>query len=774
MTALFTIGNILVLSISLFVIFVLRYMDRQNRSVDLAREYGRRLKDDIAAFAEEKAAEVKDNGLVLDVQKSAVKEALNRLAEANAELNGKSGEIMQRKEEINRIGERIITYDKSMEELIRITNRVKEDVGRLKEESVFVVETAKKIDGIKTKAGELEKDFNGLELRFERENTARLEKAVNNLIVQADGKVEDLRSEAQTIERQVEEHRAAIDRIESERKNKLEKDLSIINLAAAEALEKAKNSASVIEGEALEKYREEAMQRVHQFQDNIEGKLAEYRTDQSAQWKRFESLADDALKLDSQLRQTMEAAEAKLRSDLVLFEEEQKNEQARVSAVFVEESDSLKRQMTVVEQEFNILKKRAYDNVSEKLQLLEDDFFEDLARRNDDIDIRLKEFHSNLEKRLVSLEETAETERHNLEQSFKETINTRIEEQGLRIHSELESLKLKTDAFQDRIQNGMDQTESRLSGLNSNAEEIRRGLKDFSSQTMLFEKAEELKTSLDRSMETLRANLSGIEERRAEATRLETEFIKLRRLEDEVNAKMTRFLSEKNRLDIMEKDFERLMQTSQRVEEKLKEATVDDDRLQNLQVSQRKLEDTLAATEEKYQRVENKKHILEETNSSIERNFEMMKNTELAHRKLRENIDMDENRLDSMRSSIENLAAASEKAKYTEGKLTSLNTNLTAIEERIEKMQTAREWLAREETRFEELKREVEKHINVLGQILHDETKKSGSPKGAPPLATREAVIRLRRQGWSTEEIARNLKISPGEVELILETGLKE
>lgn len=770
----FTIGNILVLGISLFVIFILRYMDRQNRSVDLAREYGKRLKDDIAAFAEEKAAEVKDNGLVLDVQKSAVKEALNRLTEANAELNNKTGEIIQRKEEIERIGVRIVDYDKSLEELIRVTNRVQEDVNRLKEESVFVTETAKKIDGIKTQAGELEKDIGSLELRFERENSALLEKAVKGLVVQAEGKIEDIRSEAQTIERQVEEHRSAIDQIESERKVKLEKDLSIINQAAAEALEKAKNSAKALEGEALEKYREEAMQRVHQFQDYIEGKLAEYRTGQDAQWKRFESLADDALKLDNQLRQTMETAEVKLRSDLALFEEEQKNEQARVSALFIDETENLKKQMAGVEQEFNVHKERAYINVSDNLKLLEDKYFEDLAKRSDDIDNRLKEWHTNMEKRLVSLEEEAESERHNLEQSFKDTINARIEEQSTRMLSELESIKHKSDTFQDRIQNGMDQTESRLSGLNSNAEEIRRGLKEFGAQTMLFEKAEEQKTMLERSMETLRANLSGIEERRTEASRLETEFIKIRRLEDEVNAKMTRFLTEKAHLDIMEKDFERLIQTSQKVEEKLKAVTVDDDRLQSLQVSQRKLEDAIIASEEKYQRIENKKPVLDETTNSIDRNFEMMKDTELAHKKLRENIDMAEEKLDSLRGSIENLAAASEKAKYTEGKLASLNTSLEAIEDRIEKMQTAREWIAREETRFEELKQEIEKELKLIGDAYKTETRKTESSDRAPPLATRENVKRLRRQGWNTEEIARSLKISRGIVELILETGYKD
>ena len=774
MGALFTAGNLITLSISLGAIFIMRYMDRHNRSVDLAREYGKRLKDDIAAFTEEKAALVKDNGLILDVQKSAVKEALNRLTEANAELSDKTSLIMQRVEDIGRIGERISAYDRSMEELIRMTSRVEENINRMNEESALIEVTAKKADEIKDQTLELEKDLDSLALRFERENSALLEKAVSGLVAETEGKVEDLRSEAEAIERLVEEHRARVDHIETEQKIKLEKDLAIINSVLAEAQAKARESANTQEEEALTQYREEAMARAREIQNTIEEKLTEYRTDQDVQWKRFESLADDALKLDSQLRGAMDKAEAKLRSDLALFEEAQKNEQERISAQFINETDNLKKQMEEVEQEFNVLKQRAYDNVSEKLQLLEDDFFTDLAKRSDNIDSRFSEWHSKMEQGLRLLEEEAQAKRRDLENSFKEEINAHIGEQGERILSELERLKLKTDSFEEKIQNTMDMAESRISELSSGADEIRRALKEFSSQTGLFEKAEEMKTSLDRNMETLKADLSGIEEKRAEAARLETELIKIRRLEDEVNAKMTRFLSEKSHLDFIEKNFERLIQTSQKVEERLKEVTGADDILQNVQVSVRRLEDAIAAAEDKFQRVENKNRILEETNRSIERNFEMLEEAELALRKCRENIDKAEEELDSLRPSIENLALASEKAYDAHEKLETLDTNLSAIEERIDKMQVAREWLARTETRFEELNKEAHGELKMLETVLKDQAKKSGPSKGAPPPSIRDAVIRLFRRGWGYEEIARNLKISRGEVELIVETGTKE
>jgi DNA-directed RNA polymerase specialized sigma24 family protein len=36
-------------------------------------------------------------------------------------------------------------------------------------------------------------------------------------------------------------------------------------------------------------------------------------------------------------------------------------------------------------------------------------------------------------------------------------------------------------------------------------------------------------------------------------------------------------------------------------------------------------------------------------------------------------------------------------------------------------------------------------------------------------MSTREVVVKLAREGWNSEEIARTTKLSRGEVELILE-----
>ena len=95
-------------------------------------------------------------------------------------------------------------------------------------------------------------------------------------------------------------------------------------------------------------------------------------------------------------------------------------------------------------------------------------------------------------------------------------------------------------------------------------------------------------------------------------------------------------------------------------------------------------------------------------------------------------------------------------------------------------MNVARESLARLATELQNLDKDAQDQLNLTRSLLNrEEGKNQGragktADDGAPPPRDRENIIRLKRQGWSIDEIARSMKISKGEVELILELGPKD
>ncbi|MDR0585858.1 MAG: hypothetical protein LBG26_01320 [Treponema sp.] len=1051
----FTVGNLLTLGICALAIILVRYLDRHNRSVNLARNYGKQLKEEISAFAEEKAAAVRDYGVELDVKKSAAKEVLNRLTVTEEDLAEKA-------DAVNRIGERINAYDKSLEELVRMTSRVEENLGRLRDESVFAEQLDKKINEVKAQFTDIEKDIGAIELRFERENSSFLENTAESLVAAVRSTVSDLQTAAETVERQVEDHRAAIDHIENERKAQLARDVEVVNKTLQEALERAGARANKFEEAALVKLKEDALERVKRFHETVEEKLkefrentkakaadiqellksykeeqkefqaewkrdvealdalalsqraqwnaaaeetenrlaklgddlaqkaseaeqrilreaeekmAEYRELQARQWERFESMAGEAEKLDQQLQLVVEESEAKVRQDFARFEEEQRQARENQARIFAESADAVRADMAELERELDGLKTKAYENVSEKIQVFEDEFFADLAKRGQDLNRKVDDWQAEFDLRIQSIGEQAQAERGDLELSFtaelraglerlkaeagafeegiragmtgtdrslaelqeqlkadledarlqaentvqaelgryslemeerikqnqremedwqnrfsaslreaaatnadavKETetaINARLDSHSLETTERIDAARTEFENWQDKFDDSLRKTEAEITtelerhsletterldkaqtefddwrnkfgavfektetAINAKIErysfetteridkvraefenwqdkfslnfqdtekavedarnrvkdlvaetsgsvdrlkneigEIREGIRDFSSQTRLFEKADELRLDLERRIEDLKGELKGLDQRRTEAAQIEAQCVTVRRLGDEVNAKMNRFLSEKHHLDVMENDFNRLIGTSQAVEEKLRLVTTSDDILQGMQVQLRKLDEAMKESEERFQRLERKNRVLDETNAGIDRNFSLLEETDAAIKRFTEQIDKSSDELEALGPAITELSEASGRAKEAEEKLEKLDENIEKIEKRIEDMQVARDWLARAETRFEDINKQVQEHVKLFGALLKDEGKvPRASTKGAPSIAARDNAIKLARQGWKVDEIATALKMSKGEVELILEMGLKE
>jgi chromosome segregation ATPase len=295
-------------------------------------------------------------------------------------------------------------------------------------------------------------------------------------------------------------------------------------------------------------------------------------------------------------------------------------------------------------------------------------------------------------------------------------------------------------------------------------------------QTKLIDRAEGMKQEMERRIEDLKADMDHLDQRRAEAIQLENEFVKIKRLEDDVNAKMTRFLSEKRRIETMEADFSRLLQISRAVEEKLIQVTNSDDLLQGVQLQIRKLEEALGTAEDRFQRMEKKSQVLDNTNDGIDRNFKLLQESEKLSSRIGNDLTRFTGDIDFMKTAIEKLAGESERAREAVDRIDVLDNALEEIEERIKSMQRVRQSIAEAETRFENLNREAQVQAKAIDSLMKG---KKGGPsvdlgEGAPSPQKKENVIILARQGWPKEAIAKSLKMSIGEVELILEMAPRD
>jgi hypothetical protein len=539
----------------------------------------------------------------------------------------------------------------------------------------------------------------------------------------------------------------------------------------------------------LQEVAEETEQKVLEEAD---AKFEEYRHAQAEQFSRMETLADDSVALDTELRRYMQDLENRLREDFVRFEQQAIKDRDRIVEEFTASSHALTSVMEGMESELAALKTRAYENVSEKLRVFEDDFAADLIQRNSTIDQQLVAWQEALDTRLASISAESEAQRRTLELHFTETLHAfkdqlqqdmdgayqktqeLLAESDKRlgaIRAAIEQVSIEADAQQAKVFAHIDE---QAHILEADIKEADQHIKDFTTQTKLFEQANELKQELELRMEGLKGDLDQLDKHWTEAADIEDEFVKIKRLEEDVNAKMTRFLSEKHRIEQIETDFNRLLLVSEAVEDKLSSISASNDTLQEMQIQIRKLTDALEDAEEKYQRLEKKNQTLDITNDGIDRNFKSLQESERLTQSITSDLRHLSDETGSFRAALETLKLENQQARETADKLSLLDQSLSSIEERIEDMQKARKWLADIETRLEKLNKEAQEQVKLMGGLMKDTGKLAPQDKGAPPLGVRDNIIRLARLGWTVDEIARAVKCGKGEVELILEIMPKE
>jgi predicted RNase H-like nuclease (RuvC/YqgF family) len=169
--------------------------------------------------------------------------------------------------------------------------------------------------------------------------------------------------------------------------------------------------------------------------------------------------------------------------------------------------------------------------------------------------------------------------------------------------------------------------------------------------------------------------------------------------------------------------------------------------------------------------MEKKSNILDSTADAVDKNFQAITELERNVRSIDADIRDVPDRIIDLNRSLDEVMAFRPKLDAAIVRLDEVDGAMADAEKRATELNKAREWLARAETRFDELNKKSQEHLKMLNDILKDEPSSGRKDKGAPSISVQETVRKLSHQGWKVEEIARAVKLSRGEVELILELG---
>jgi len=410
---------------------------------------------------------------------------------------------------------------------------------------------------------------------------------------------------------------------------------------------------------------------------------------------------------------------------------------------------------------------------------------EELAAAAGEESAGLKADFQTIQERIAQLEEdlTARSERA-LEsfradwESFQAEFVRRTKEAQAEMEGRMREVKARLAETREKaeaLQTGLfSRVEEGYRSLSASLADMEKRVKAFTAQTKLFERSDELKAQLEARVDEMKRDVEKLAVDHKQIEDMEARLAAARRATEELGGKLVRLLAERGKVEGMDSDFRKLLNLSKDLDQRLDTVTSSQDALQEIQAKIRELEALEKATEGRFERLEKKKAILESTINGVDKGFQQLTELEKGLEAFKGEVSSLGTALTEIRAQAEILASNKEKADQVVRRVADIDGILTDLEGRMGKLEKAREWLAKTETRFEHVGKQAQEQVKLLESILKAEKKQSRGEDGAPGLDKRDTVIKLAHLGWSPQEIARTTRLSRGEVELILELAPKQ
>ncbi|MDX9956975.1 MAG: hypothetical protein RBT68_00915, partial [Spirochaetia bacterium] len=386
------------------------------------------------------------------------------------------------------------------------------------------------------------------------------------------------------ISAQVDAHRQAI----SERVGESNDALSSLKAAVKADLDDARTAANAFLNAELDRFKHDSGERVQEAERNA--------------LKDARQLEEDARAARARYEAAKQAIEAEAKEHHSTFAVAMKSAESERAAALEALADSFKTEAAAIGADWEKEKRKIIDTAKSEREALT----RDVRSLSDEIGRFRQELSQKTTQALDDFNRTYENLSNDATRKARETSQA--------MSGSIDDFKREAKTLKDNLEITRNQMAAALEDEKKTRERIfvdmDKQVKAFQAQTKLFERADDLKRSLGDAMESMKADLSRVESRRAEMAELETQYGRIKRLEDELAQKIARFLAEKRRLDTMEDDFKRLLSLSQAVDQKLALVTASNDQLAQIQAEIRRLGQSADEAAEKYERMEKKSNIL--------------------------------------------------------------------------------------------------------------------------------------------------------------------
>ncbi len=405
------------------------------------------------------------------------------------------------------------------------------------------------------------------------------------------------------------------------------------------------------------------------------------------------------------------------------------------------------------------------DDFIEKFNALTHEFSVIKSKIDNEVSDKIEEGKSVIENIFDKAANNLNENYKNMEQESIERLNS-YKKELVKIQ---DNMKQVDDRFTSRFLEHANQLDKRI-------ESIDGEIRNFEKASNMFNRVDKLKESLEDNIKVLKDDIQTIKEERSEILKIEKKMLSIESIVATTHDKYRMIIDEKKKIESIELILEELRQISQNVDEKIDNIKMGKVMVENIDNKLDNINTKIKNLEEYYNNVIKKEDEVSKSVNLIDKLDRTSDNLNLKINNLEKQIED----LDFKKSTFEksfknfekdaNLITKSEKqVQDVIVKFKQMDSLIEDLEVRTDVINKHREWLVKAETQMVNLSSDTDKKIKLLQSLVTSGTEKTVKGKISNDQTKKDTVLKLKKQGWTLDEIAKTLNLSIGEVEFILD-----
>ncbi len=433
---LFSVGNLVTLVIVVAMFGAYHLLTADNRSLEKLKRMGEKLKSELGSYVESKSEEIKHYGIDLDVQQKAAKVVLEKIQDAQAEIDEKSDSITE-------IANRFKDYDTILAKLMDMTKRVDQNIAHLAEQNDYVEALARRLETAGKKMDSIEAEMPKIKEQFGHDAKQILDGFRDDILDQLHERLTEI---VEKFERSQADAQAAIERASSLRDQ--------IDAITAKSLEVATSRANSIEDAAFSTLREHIAEGFDKLSRQTEAQVSDTERRLSEAKAALSAMSAEMARVQKETMETASALVARFKSERAALEEQfaqfgQSFETHRASfeKEFLGEISSLRDSLEETKNRAEELRSAAEGNVTEAIGAFEQNISADLESRRQAIDQQIDSWLTSMDSKIRKVSQDALEQRKAEEARLAQEVSAELKKIKDNLYTQTQKIERDIEAF---------------------------------------------------------------------------------------------------------------------------------------------------------------------------------------------------------------------------------------------------------------------------------------------------------------------------------------